>query len=106
MLEILQAGNATSNDHLARIPITALEVDGPPPGRFMFFVTTASGIGAPAGAHMQGFNMGGVNNKFITGIVIWTDEAISNLAWMVVGIPLLLGDIPIGEAPGGGSLEG
>jgi hypothetical protein len=106
MLEILQAGNAKSTAHLATIPITPLEVDGLPPGRFMFFVTTASGIGAPAGGHMQGFNMGGANNRFITGIIIWTDEAISDLAWMVVGTPLPPGYIPIAGPPGGDTLKG
>ena len=85
MHKILQAGNSKSS-HGATIALTPnLKVQSLAPGDFQFFAFTSSALAAPAGAHISGFHMGGAGNKFITAFDVWTDEAISQFAWMVVG---------------------
>lgn len=85
MNAILQAGNSKSQNHRATITLTPnLKVQGLPPGNYKFFVCTSSALAGPAGAHVNGFNMGGMGNKFITAFEVWTDEAISDFSWMIV----------------------
>jgi hypothetical protein len=85
MHKILLAGNGRSNNHRAPIALNPnLKVPGPPPGNYKFFAFTLSALAGPAGAHLVGFSMGGVGNKFITAFEIWTDEAISEFSWIVV----------------------
>jgi hypothetical protein len=85
MHEILQAGNSQSQNHIAKIALTPhLQVQALPPGDYKFFACTGSALAGPAGAHIVGFDMGGSGNHFIMSFEIWTDEAISEVAWMVV----------------------
>ena len=85
MPRILQAGNGQSNNHIATIALNpTLNTPSVPPGRYKFFVCTATALAGPAGGHIAGFNMGGAGNHFITAFEVWTDEAISDFAWMVV----------------------
>ena len=60
------------------------DFEGLPPGDYKFFVCSSSALAAPASAHIVGFDMGGAGNHFITSFEIWTDEAISEVTWMVV----------------------
>ena len=85
MHEILQAGNSQSQNHIAKVALTPhLQVPGLPPGDYKFFVCSNSALAAQASAHIVGFDMGGAGNHFITSFEIWTDEAISEVTWMVV----------------------